>query len=290
MSLLADSSMLVSVTVRCWEGRKLDRTVSNEVISTKHAKSGAARVNKQLIPKYALEAIQTARGGIRSFLYSHTLPWSTEGSRILPSRGFFDFDQGMQDRIADFDAAVEAFLAEYPAHMRAGMDALGDMAQQSEYPSADQLRRRFCATIDYFPIGDPSDDWRLRLSEEQMQRVRDRAQQCEREAIESATREVWDRIEKPIRHITETLRQYSTGDRKRFNDSLIGNLRDLVPIMRGLNFSEDRHIERILDRVEHELCPIEPNTLRASPAVREHTASAADDILRDLGMATDQAA
>ena len=72
--------------------------------------------------------------------------------------------------------------------------------------------------------------------------------------------------------------EYDAGNVKRFNDTIITNLQDLIAILPGLNITQDPHLAAIADRAAAELSSIDPQTLRDSDSARARTASSAASI------------
>ena len=110
-------AMLVELSVSQWTARKLDRSVSDELVVTKQAKDkGAARVNKHLLAgRNELEVINKFVTETRNIVYTNTLPWSDSGIRLLPSAKFMEFNAEMQSREDNFYGLVTEFVQIYPS-------------------------------------------------------------------------------------------------------------------------------------------------------------------------------
>ena len=80
-------ALLVWLTISTWSARKYDRRVSQSVNQQFHVHSDAGRYNKYLLPVDAgsYKTLIALASAIRVEHYTHTLAWSDEGWRLLPS-------------------------------------------------------------------------------------------------------------------------------------------------------------------------------------------------------------
>jgi hypothetical protein len=67
-----------------------------------------------------------------------------------------------------------------------------------------------------------------------------------------------------------------------FRDSLVGNVRELAELLPAFNFNGDPAFDKLVKRIQNELCAEEPKTLREHDDVRESVKKSADDILKDV--------
>jgi hypothetical protein len=65
-----------------------------------------------------------------------------------------------------------------------------------------------------------------------------------------------------------------------FRDSLVENVRELLPLLDAFNLTGDKNITKIAQRMEKELCKNDADTLREDDDVRKKVQKAADDILK----------
>ena len=98
---IQERSMLVDLTIKCWDATKHDKKVSAEVEQA-HAAHDAGRYSKRLIDKAHLADLSNLAGKARQFHYRLTLPWSDKGQRILPSDLFLDYRHGLAGIKAEF--------------------------------------------------------------------------------------------------------------------------------------------------------------------------------------------
>ena len=104
---LTGNYLLVDYTGSRWSARKTDKKASNEVTTANGARSDSARVVKDLMAgaRDELKAVGTSQDAIRNYVYSVTLPWSTNqgkrqtGARLLPVADSFEFMQNYKQMV-----------------------------------------------------------------------------------------------------------------------------------------------------------------------------------------------
>jgi hypothetical protein len=278
--VLTSRAMLAGVTIRRWEGRKLDKRVTSETNAAHGAESDAGRFNKLLIGKAHIDAIAKIAGKARNEFYAQTLPWLDSGGRILPAAGYDRFmaDQGRLR--AEFGAAVRAFVAAYPGLIEESRGRLGSMFNAADYPSPQEIAGRFGFDIGIMPLPAAGD---FRIDRPDSDAIRAQIEARTQEALEAAMRDAWQRIAETVGHMAEKLRAYQpardTGKAQNvFRDSLVENVRDLVALMPGFNLTGSPAMERVRALMETYLCKADAETLRNDPKVRGETAVAAEKI------------
>ena len=282
-NLLSQKAVLADLTIRRWTGRKLDRKVTEEVNTERDADTDAARVNKMLISKKCFADIHRLTSGSRQKFYLKTIPWSDSGPRILPSSILTEFTNEFRTLRQEFEEAVIEFDKNYPKYV-ADKKRLGKMFNPDDYPDPKNIRKMFSFAMKYSNIPD-SGDLRVDVSKEQLADLKAEIESN----VQGALREV---IEEPARRIVEVVGKMSTKlqnykpateeDRAEntFRDSLVENIRDLVPLLTSFNLLGDKRLTTIITRVEKELCKNDADVLREDEDVRKKVQKAADDILK----------
>lgn len=287
MTDLGSKAVLVSLNIKQWTARKLDRKITDKVNSEHGASADAGRYNKSLLARDAVAEIVKITGQARTEHYSRTLPWHDEGSRILSSAGYLEYANTMRELGLQFEAAVDRFEANYPAYVEDARRLLNGMFNADDYPDATRIRSRFRFRTNVDPV--PSaDDFRVALSDAQTSELRAALERRSAEALETAQRDVWQRIADRATHMLEKLRAYAPSthpDTKTagiFRDSLVDNIRELVRLLPTLNISGNADLAMMADRLERELCEHDAADLRDSDNLREKTAKAAENILASV--------
>ena len=138
-NILASRAMLSAVTVRQYTARKKDKKAAKEITDAHGASERSGTFIKRSIAKEALAAIVTAANAARTEHYARTLPWLDNGARVLPAAGYLAYTETMRGLRADFESAVETFLANYPSFVDDAKRELNGLFDPADYPSASEI-------------------------------------------------------------------------------------------------------------------------------------------------------
>lgn len=280
---LASRAIVVSLSISQWSGRRLDREITNEVNESHNAAADAGRYNKLLLPKEALEPINKVVSETRQGFLERTLPWMDGGSRIMNAGAFLQHSAWMRGQQSKFTAAVEKFLADYPGHVQAAQRRLNGMFKQEDYPSVEELRRKFGMDTKVMPVP-TSDDFRVAMSEEQAARIKADIERNVTNATQEAVRDVYRRVAEVAERMVDRLTKFKPATKRGqktegvFRDSLVENVRDLIMILPSLNITGDPELTALTDRLRP-LAEWDAKVLRENEAVRKDVAFEAQQIL-----------
>lgn len=286
-NLLAQKAVLAHVAVSSWSARRHDRAVTDEVNRSRGAAADAGRYNKLLIDKSALEKLNSISGEARQIHYQMTQPWLDNGSRILPTALYMDYQKKLKKLEHTFNEEADEFARVYPRHVDAARRRLNGMFNEADYPAASNIRDRFAFELKILPCPD-KDDFRCDLAAEHAADIRADVEARMKKALDDAMGDVFTRINDTVGHMAARLKEYkpAAGTRKKaegiFRDSLVQNVRDLVELLPAFNLTNDPRLDKITDRIKRDLCPTDAQILRDNKKARESVASAADAILAQV--------
>jgi len=273
-------AMLVTSHISAWTARKFDRKITDEV-NTKHAAvADAGRYNKHLLAgddAKSYKAVISAATAARNTHYHETLPWTDEGWRLLPSANYFDYCEKMRKCRADFDAAVNAFVAEYPQLRENAKSKLNGMYNERDYPSVSELRRRFDFVIDFSPVP-AAEDFRVQLPDDQKASIEAAITSRVEAATQAAMQDAWNRLYERVANIHERL----SDPEATFRDSLIEHARYITDVLKRLNVTNDPNLETMRATVQQKLATLDPDTLRTNENARKSAAEAAENIMKQM--------
>jgi hypothetical protein len=277
-------ALLVETSISVWTARKLDRGVTDEVIANKHAKSkAAARVNKHLLSdRPELEKIQKHANAARTYLYTHTLPWSNSGLRLLPTAEFMKFNDRMLTFEDEFVTLVDEFVAVYPSLITAQAMALGDMFNRDDYPHPDVMRRKFSFATSYMPVP-AAGDFRLDVGLEAQKELREQLERISDERVKGAVADIKGRLGEHLTRMSDRLTIDVDANGKavprRFHASLIDGAYELCDLVRTLNIVMDVELEKARAGLEAALKEYTAEDLRESEAMRLSVKTGVDKVL-----------
>jgi len=285
-SLLSQRAVLVRPSISIWRGEITDRAAGASSADLHKAERASVRLSKFLVPKDAIDPILTEAGALRSFVKQETLPWRWDGVGLLPTENYLPFMDGWRGRRATFDGAVSHLLRRWHIHCAVGQRALGDLAREYDYPSADEVSAKFRVSLEVFPVPD-SDDFRASVSDAEAEEIKQRLEEASVETLKAAETFLWEQMQECVSHIHERLSAYGRDETTgkvvgRFHDTLIGNLRSLVNRLQRLNLSGDPAIEAMRARLEASLCPYEPAELRDDDNLRLSVRDEAASIMEQM--------
>ncbi len=269
---ISDFAMLVSLNIRQWSGRKLDRAVTKEVDKS-HGATDGGRYNKLLVDKAHLDPIAEVAGAARAYLYKMTLPWGDNGDRMLIAKLFMDFTQTIQQFGNTFHERSQVLFDIYPQLKQDARKRLGTMYDPDDYPSDIRDRFHFGTSYSALPT---ANDFRVDLSKEHVEFIkRDIAAKLEERQTE-AIKDVYQRV----RAIVGKIHEQTSVDKRRIFDSSMENAEEFVNLLPALNFTNDPTLVDIERDIRDLLVP--PDRLRQDKDLRQTTAQKADAILARL--------
>ena len=279
---LASSSMLVEVNISNWAGRKKDKRASADVTSANHADTGVASVNKKLLANSdTLKAIQTHVTATRNIHANMTMPWSNSGLRLLPTAQYFKYSQAMSEMQNEFDKLVQDFLTSYNDEVVDVQLKLGDLFSRDDYPTVETLERKFAFRMNYMPLPDAG-DFRVDIGNDALREVKEQYDAFYTKQYNTAMNDVWTRLHTTLTNMSERLDYGSKEDKKVFRDSLVGNVNDMIELLRVCNVTSSPQMAQMANRLEDAMSGVTPDGLREDDTFRAETKAAVDAAIKSL--------
>lgn len=277
---VARAAMLVDFNISTYSGRKQDRKTQDEVTSAKGAGSKrAASVYKSLFAECKeLDAITKFQAQARAAHYRLTLPWSDNGTRLLPTKAMFEYQQVMGEYNTEFFRLVGEFLDRYDTLVAAAAFQLGTLFDRSEYPMREEVAGKFSMNTSFWPLP-TSGDFRLDIESEIQQ---DLIAQCDKrteQLLAAAQRDAWDRLHEVLSRMSDRLTIEDDGTKRKFHDTLVTNAEELCQLLTTLNVTNDPALERARLQLRDTLIGVSPDELRKHDDARAETKRRVDDIL-----------
>lgn len=274
---ITTKAMVINLQVGIWQGFRLDKDASAKVTRDAGADGDAARVNKHLVPKEALQPVKTAANAVRTHLYSKTLPWKDNGDRLLTKSIYMDFIQEHGELLQGFTDAVEEFLTTaYPRARDQAEFRMGSLFKPEDYPSANQLRHRFYINMDIDNVTEAG-DFRVSLDGEHAANVQAQMERAMAERIGRAMQDIYTRLSDVVGHFASKMSTDGV-----FRDSTVRNIEELVELIPGLNVLDDPELNKLGVEIKQKLTGIDPADLRKNPEVRSQAAKDAEDIMERM--------
>jgi hypothetical protein len=285
---LQSSCMLVEQSISVWEGVKLDRKASAQVTRANNAEQGTASVRKKLLGDCEeLTAVKQLRNLARSFHRDNTMPWSNSGLRLLSTEQYFDYNPQISGLRNEFYKLVDAFIDAYAYERQIAHVKLGNLFDPSEYPSDEELRRKFKFEIVYMPLPE-SGDFRVDMQEQTKSALRQDYTSYFNKQVKAAMDDVWERLLTPLQNMSARL-DYRDGEKPTgFRDTLVSNVEDIAKLLKTCNITNDPDMERVRQELVSTLKGVTSDGLREDGHLRRKTKSEIDNIIKNLPSLTGQ--
>jgi hypothetical protein len=168
----------------------------------------------------------------------------------------------MRGDSGEFEKAANRFIANYPALVDDAQTRLGDMFNKFEYPAQDTLKAlySFSMTVNPVPV---SNDFRVEISEQDLNAVRAEIEKNCQEAQAGAINELWDRLNKVLTPYARL-----SDPEAVFRDSLVYNVQDLCALIPKLNITADPALNSICAEINKTIGEYYPQTLRDDSRAR----------------------
>ena len=270
-------AMLVNLTITSWQARRLDKGASSELAAEKQAQPGTVRAHKRLVEKGTVtyERVQKLATSARTWHYAQSLPWATEGPRILPAANFVAYSQRMRELREEYLAdAVPAFVADYPTLLARAPHLLGALYKPEDFPAPERIASAYRFDVRVMPLP-ASADFRVALSDDTVAEIRQGIEAEVAASVQAGVKDLWRRLYDAVHHMAGKLAEPDAI----FRDSLTGNLQELCDLLPRLNLTGDSDLTRLSDDVARKLATVHPQDLRTDKAFRADTAREAESIL-----------
>ena len=279
---LGSSAMLVEVNISSWAGRKKDKRASTKVTEDAHAKKGVANVYKQLLGD--CDELSALRGCVTSARNMHsnmTMPWSNSGLRLLPTAQYFNYSKAMSQMQNEFENLKNKFLTAYNDTVVDVQLELGTLFLREDYPTVESLNSKFAFRINYMPLPDVG-DFRVDVGNEALREMRREYNYFYNKQYNTAMNDVWTRLHKALTNMSERLDYSSKEDKKVFRDTLVGNVTDMIELLRVCNVTKSTQMSDMANKLEDAMSGVTADALREDDTFRAETKAAVDAVMKSL--------
>ena len=280
---ISNQAILVELNISMPSFRKLDRKVSKEITTSKGASDSAARVNKNLLAGTdKLTAIQKYVAATRIDFYYKTLPWSDSGQRLVDIRNFLALKDWLNDRRDEYNRMVGDFLVIYPHLVSAQAFAMGSMFDRSEYPDVSEVATRFGFGFCFTPLPERG-DFRVDVGHEIASELQQEYEQLYKTRTEQAMEDLWQRVYKAVKHISERFADSDEGKRKVIHETVLTNALELCELLQVMNVTQDPTLEQARRDLEDALMGVDIVDVRESDGLRKEVKRRVDELADKLG-------
>lgn len=280
---LASRALLVDVDIHFWNGKRSDKTITNDANSRFKTEGN---YSKQLVPTGELTELNSAYHTVAQTHKRYTLPWTDSGARILASGAYYEYDREMRKAVDIFSEAADKFAKRFPTLVQEQKEKeKSDSFNPNDYPSAAEIRRLFGVDFHWSSVPQGS-DLRVGLSKDALAAVRSSINEDQQSHLETAVGDIADRINTVVGNMITRLREYKPAKGKEkatntFRDSLILNVRELAELLPKVNITGDQRIDNMSKQLL-QLVDVTPDELRDDTRKRKTVVDNAEEILQKV--------
>lgn len=273
--MLSNKALLVHVSISQWTGRKKDGRASETVNKVHATKTEAGNYTKKLLPgSKELARVNQLAKHIREYFYQETLPWFSDGARIIKAESYTQFMKKYGRMKQDFDSAVEDFLKVYPFLQDHAKNSLGSLYSPEDYPDVTRLGRKFQCDVQVMPLPDAK-DFRVDIGDAEMKKFVKRIEAVQKDAMADC----WARLFEVVQKAADTLAKPDAI----FKNSLLENVSEICQLLPRLNVTDDPKLEKKRMDVESLISKLSPDVLRDNATERQDAASKLAEITKSMG-------
>jgi hypothetical protein len=278
---LTSSLRLLEMSISVWSGRKQDKQATADAANANNADKNILNTTKQLLGDCPeLEAVRKFAANTRNFVYASTTAWGDLGQRAFPMSRFPQLHKELDGLKQEFDRLVNEFLSVYEFRRTSAQAKLGSLYNPDEYPSADSLRDKFRFTITFPPV--PEANIFSAVQDEAETYLRNEYARVYTQRINDTMKEVFDRLHASLTHMVERLDYSGKEDKKKFNGSLVTNVRDLVGMLADFNITGDSKLTTLHMQLDQALTGVTAEALREDDGLRADTRRAVKTVLSNM--------
>lgn len=274
---LKDRCVLVQMRRNMWQAKAFDKSATDS-IEAANGVTKVGRYNKTLLKGDAdLKAVNTAFYECYQYYKDHSLPWMSDGARIIPAAELLDFTAEVTRLKENAMALVSRLHDRWGAAVQADANRMGSLFNPNDYPDADSMAAMWDIKLIVMPISD-GHDFRTEVGEDVKAALDAELQETEAKATEHCMKMLLE----PITAMAERLSIPVGEAGSVFRDTLVSNLKDAANRAKRLNINNSQTITDTCNQVLATLNGIDAQTLRDADDVRSSVAGSMRKLQRNL--------
>lgn len=278
---ISQRAMLVTQIIRFKGWSRKDAEITSVVSAQYAADAKSMSVGKILIAPQYLADLRSAKGELYKHHCENTLPWGNWGQRLLPSENYLTYTQEQRRLTAVFDAAADAFAAQYQAAMQEAVTRLGAAFRSDDYPDPTTIRERYQVQHDFEPLPEAG-DFRVKIAREDRDRLVKAAHARIQARVNDAVADLWGRLEESLTVLRDRVTAYDDQDtekRKVWRTEWLENVRAVVDVIPALNFTDDARLTEIATTARSSILRFEDDELKENAAARREAVASVDTVM-----------
>lgn len=302
---VAATHMLISMTIRMYEGNFKNKSKSQEIIEDNNAHSkNAVRVYESLFADCdPLDKLKNLRGRMRQWFNRYTQAFNRNGLNLVSTEMYMNEINAQWPKWEnEWNTLVNAFFASLNAEISKQAFQRGKAFDRSQYPTEDELRDKFelSHVTMPFPL---SDNYVMKAQAEVLKVVRQRTDTYTQSCVQIAMTDAWERIKAHVERVrermdavleydplaTEEIKEYNDDGsvksvqikkarKPKLHDSMLDDGLELCQLLKDMNVAKDPALEEARVALEKALIHVDMDSLKEDKALQTATRKAMQDL------------
>lgn len=254
---------LLQLTATCWQlDKKLPQSLLADVGNVDYL-----RGRKLLLSPDSTALIKQVIGKARNYLRKIALPFPIIGCLLVPKKLIPDIQEHLKKLEWEYNSAIEDFLYWYPQTVKDAKASLGELFDECDYPSKENIKNRFRFQWRYIVVG-PSVSRVLPPSiyKEEVEKFQNLMEQVRQEAIAALRQEFVDLVA----NLADKLQGSDDGRPKRLREAAVENLKQFLDAFAGRNLFEDERLGELVAQCRGVISGTTASAIRTNSQVKEN--------------------
>lgn len=252
---LAEKALLIRLITGGWRPSVVDEEVQERVRAENNAAEGHGRYTKFLLTSDAFKWVNAVRRKMRWAHVLATLPWQ-DTWRLIPVHEYDAYKKRFARFEAEMIKARNDFRNQYEHWKEEARHRLGDLYDESEYPTADEASQRFWLRYEVGTVPDVNHFIADVSDEERAEIIRSVTEQNERR-IKAAIEDLYQRVGNLLESARASL------DKEKFSTALWEKVRDIIDVIPRLNITGEGELAGAVARLREAFAGVAAEELRA---------------------------
>ena len=267
---LRKRAILVRMQTKLFGTQKKDAEATEKLAAIFNAKVSFVSGNKSILNRKnpLFKKIEKIKGVARNTFLAMTGPWQDDGFRIISTKRYPQLNQFIDEITSQFGEAVDEMVRYFDDLKAEAKINLGDLYDESLYPTEDGLRRAFSITFETEVIPDRTSTV-LDLDKDRTDKIVADAKAADKERTIALTTHTHAVVQKELEEMLAALTEFGdaiTGTKRTrtFRDNLIKGMTNLADTLPGLNITGDVKLDKLGQRIAAKLTTVDAAELRGN--------------------------
>ena len=258
MAALNEKAVLISVSTSSWRATVKNFTVTRELAANKGTTEEWINVTQHVVPRAVVQGPQRIAAACKNYLRGDS-PGAFDGEYLRGGLPFWDknvhiLPNGLSEKVLRnlgafqeaFNEAVENVRKALPDALRQAAIENPELAPQIAVPDVDYICEEKYGLDWELNVMPSSNDIRVDASKEFVDELKRSVQGKADRKLQEVTDHTVKAVIKVASHLAKSCEDYDPEQKGKspFRDSAINQVRELIPVIRGLNINSDAAIDK----------------------------------------------